>query len=68
MKTSSRQEDDRLLNRREVDEAFGIPRRFLEKSAATCDGPPRVYIGRLVRYRVRDIRQWIDANVQGGSR
>ena len=53
---------DRLLSRKEVEERFGIPKRFLELAIAKCDGPRVVRIGRLVRYRVSDVSAWIEAN------
>ena len=53
---------DRLLSRNEVEERFGIPKRFLELAVARCDGPRVVRIGRLVRYRVSDVSAWIEAN------
>ena len=59
--------DARLLTRAEVQEQFGIPKRFLELAISRGDGPPIVRIGRSVRYRTSDIHTWIDANVDGGS-
>lgn len=53
--------DDRLLSRPDVDLHFGISRRFLEVSAVRGDGPPMVKIGRSVRYRVGDLREWIES-------
>lgn len=58
--------DDRLLSRNEVQERFGITKRFLETSAARGEGPRMVRVGRLVRYRSQDISSWIDANSVGG--
>ncbi|MDI3336403.1 AlpA family transcriptional regulator [Defluviimonas aestuarii] len=52
---------DRLLSRAEVEVNFGLSRRFLEVSAVRGDGPPMVKIGRSVRYRVADLRAWIEA-------
>ena len=41
----------------------GISRRYLEVSAVRGDGPPMIRVGsRMVRYRVRDLREWIDGN------
>ena len=54
--------DDRLLNRAEVHSQFGLTQRFLEVSAVRGDGPPMVKIGRSVRYRVSDLRGWIEAH------
>ena len=53
---------DRLLSRKEVEERFGIPKRFLELAVGKCEGPRVVRIGRLVRYRVADVAAWIETN------
>jgi predicted DNA-binding transcriptional regulator AlpA len=52
---------DRLLSRAEVEVNFGLSRRFLEIHAVTGNGPPMVKIGRSVRYRVSDLRAWIES-------
>jgi predicted DNA-binding transcriptional regulator AlpA len=53
---------DRLLSRDEVEVLFGISRRYLEVSAVRGDGPPMIRVGsRMVRYRVADLREWLDA-------
>lgn len=57
----------RLLKREEIEEKFGIPKRFLEVSANRGDGPPIVRIGRSVRYRLCDIRDWLEAKVENSS-
>lgn len=54
--------NDRLLTRRDVEEIFGITRRFLELAALKGNGPTMIKIGRSVRYRSSDIREWIDAH------
>jgi predicted DNA-binding transcriptional regulator AlpA len=52
---------ERLLTRDEVEALFGITRRYLEVSAVRGDGPPMIRVGsRMVRYRVRDLHEWID--------
>lgn len=56
-------DSDRLLSRDEVDARFGIPKRFLELAVAKGNGPKVVRVGRLVRYRVADVRQWIEEQV-----
>lgn len=53
--------DERLLTRTEVQQYFGLSRRFLEVSASHGDGPAQIKIGRSVRYKVSDLREWIDA-------
>ncbi len=53
--------DERLLTRAEVQQYFGLSQRFLEVRANRDDGPPVFRIGRNVRYRVADLREWIKA-------
>ena len=54
-------EDDYfLLSRTDVEERFGICKRYLEIADSKGQGPRRVQLGRSVRYRVKDIRDWID--------
>ncbi len=52
-------EPDRLLSREEVESQFGLTKRFLELATARGDGPAYVRLGRSVRYRDADIREWI---------
>lgn len=59
--------EDRLLNREEVEQRFGIPKRFLETAAVRGGGPRRVQIGRLVKYRPKDVADWIEANATPGA-
>lgn len=58
-------EEDYLLTRADVEERFGIPKRFLELASLDGRGPSEVRIGRLVRYRIKDIRAWIAGQTQG---
>jgi|LGOV01.1.fsa_nt_gb predicted DNA-binding transcriptional regulator AlpA len=58
-------EEVRLLRCTEVEDQFGIPVRFLEVAVSRGDGPPIVRFGRSVRYRVCDIRNWIEQRVEG---
>lgn len=55
-------QNERLLNRKEVEQVFGISVRYLEISAVRGDGPPMIKIGRSVRYSVQDMREWINGN------
>lgn len=56
--------DERLLTRTQVEERFGIPKRFLEVAAMKREGPPIVRLGRSVRCRQADLRAWISAQVE----
>ncbi len=54
--------DELLLSRKDVSANFGIPIRYLEVSAVRGDGPPMIKVGsRMVRYRVGDLREWIES-------
>ena len=57
----------RLLSRQDVEETYGISKRFLERATSQGEGPTIVRIGRLVRYRPTDIESWIAANSDDGS-
>ena len=54
--------DDRLLTRSEVHTHFGLTQRYLEVAAVRGDGPPMIKIGRSVRYRTGDLREWIKSH------
>lgn len=59
--------NERLLTRKEVEETFGFPtKRYLEIAAMSEEGPPIVRFGRTVRYRVSDLRTWIEAHRSNG--
>ena len=53
---------ERLLSREEVQSIFAIPKRFLELAACKGGGPAFVKVGRLSRYQVQDVVDWIAAN------
>lgn len=58
---NTKTETRRLLSRQEAAEAYGIPIRFLESTAAKDNGPARIPIGRRVFYHPDDIELWLDA-------
>lgn len=55
----------KLLSRAEVEQIYGITKRYLELAPGRGVGPRFVRIGRLVRYRPGDIEDWIEAQVSG---
>lgn len=57
----------RLLSRQEVEDLYGISKRFLETAKTSGIGPAHVQVGRLVRYRPADIEHWIEKNTCAGS-
>jgi len=60
-------EDERLITRSEVEERFGISKRFLEKAVASGEGPSFVRVGRSVRYSIQELRSWIKQNTSNGG-
>ena len=52
---------DLLLSTKEVAAKFGLGVRYLETARTQGDGPAFIRLGRAVRYRVRDINQWLDS-------
>lgn len=57
---------DRLLSRDEIEDLFGLSRRWLELAAWRGDGPPLIRISRrMVRYRRSDVVAWLDARRVG---
>jgi len=60
-------DDERLLSRDEVEERFGVSKRFLELSAMNGTGPRLIKIGRSARYRPSDVKTWIAAQEVGQS-
>lgn len=55
-----KEDHDHLLTRSEVEERFGISKRFLETASKGGSGPVEIRFGRAVRYRVKDIRSWLE--------
>ncbi len=61
-------DNDRLMTRQEVQDRFGVTKRYLELATMRGVGPRVVRVGRLVRYRVRDIHAWIEACTAKGAK
>jgi predicted DNA-binding transcriptional regulator AlpA len=53
------QSDLKLLTRSEVEDEYGIGKRYLEVAATRREGPAFIKIGRSVRYRREDLDRWI---------
>jgi predicted DNA-binding transcriptional regulator AlpA len=51
----------RLLKRRDVAELAQLSERTIERLDAEGEGPPRIRIGRSVRYEPGDIALWIQS-------
>jgi excisionase family DNA binding protein len=55
---------DKLLTQKEVAHQLGISERTLERHRVTGTGPRWARLGRLVRYRVSDLEQWVEASLR----
>ena len=55
--------DDVLINQIEAGKILGIPHATLQKWRSTGENNiPFIKIGRSVRYRTTDLKDWIDAH------
>ena len=55
--------EKKLLNDREVEGTFGLTVAWQRKARLHRTGPPFLKIGRLVRYRMSDIEQYLSEHV-----
>lgn len=59
--------DDALWNESQCAEFRGCAVSSIQKERLRGDGPPFVKMGRLVRYRPKDVRDWIAKQVIGST-
>jgi len=61
--------EKRLLTEKEVCQFLSVSRPFLARarSEGRPDGPPFIKCGRAVRYDIRDLERYLDANRKGGA-
>ena len=55
---------EKLLTQKEVAHQLGISQRTLERHRVIGTGPRFVRLGRLVRYRMSDLEEWIELSVR----
>ena len=55
---------ERLLTQKEVARQLGISGRTLERHRVTGTGPRWLRLGRLVRYRISDLEEWVELSVR----
>jgi hypothetical protein len=60
-------EDSRLLTEKEVSMRYNIPVGTLQQMRVRGGGPIYIKRGRSVRYRVRDIEEWIHSRRRGST-
>lgn len=54
--------DERLLNEKEAAEMLGVSTKLLQAWRYRREGVPFVKVGRRVKYRLRDIQDYIERN------
>lgn len=52
---------DRLLTVEQLAEVAGVPPQTVYKWVAKGVGPRRLRVGKYNRYRVSDVREWLDS-------
>lgn len=50
----------KLLDTAEVTDLFGLTNAYLRKLRSLRKGPKYVKIGRMIRYRMQDVQEWLD--------
>jgi excisionase family DNA binding protein len=58
---------DTLLTQDEAARRLGMSVRSLERHRVAGTGPRFVKLGRLVRYREADLREWIEAGLRSST-
>lgn len=64
---SKSQDADALLREQDAADFLSLSVRTLQSWRIRLAGPPFVQVGRAVRYRRRDLIDWIDSNTIGPS-
>ena len=52
---------DRLLSTADLAEYLGVPEKTLQSWRWRGSGPPYRHVGRHVRYRPQDVREWVES-------
>lgn len=55
---------DQLVNQKQAAHALGISERTLERHRVGGTGPRWARLGRLVRYRLADLEEWVEKNLR----
>ncbi len=58
------QDDDKLLSTQEVADYLGVTIHTLCVYRITGNGPKYLKIGRTIRYRVSDVRNWVTRSLK----
>jgi predicted DNA-binding transcriptional regulator AlpA len=62
MVNSSSRDDESLLNEAEAAKFLAVSVRTLQAWRTRDSGPPFVRLGRAIRYRLKDLIEWVRSN------
>ena len=60
-------DDDLLLDQRQAARILGLSVRTLERHRIAGTGPRFARLGRLVRYRRKDLDRWVEGNLRNST-
>ena len=55
-----------MLDRKETADLLGVSPRTLDRWHLLRVGPPRIVVGRQVRYKLSSVQRWLDEHEEGG--
>jgi predicted DNA-binding transcriptional regulator AlpA len=58
---------DSLLNQKAASKLLGLSVRTLERHRVAGTGPPYACLGRLIRYRESDLKDWVERNLRSST-
>ena len=58
---------ENLLNQKQAARVLGLSVRTLERHRVWGTGPRFVRLGRLIRYREYDLKEWVDRNSRSST-
>ncbi len=61
---TSTSSDAQCLNEKRASQLIGCSPALLRKLRRVGGGPPFIKVGRLVRYRLRDVEKWLDGHTR----
>jgi predicted DNA-binding transcriptional regulator AlpA len=58
---------DNLFDQKQAAHFLGLSVRTLERHRVAGTGPRYARLGRLIRYRENDLKEWVDRNTRGST-
>lgn len=58
---------DSLINQKQAAHVLGVSVRTLERHRVAGTGPRWARLGKLVRYRQKDLAEWVEANLRNST-